>query len=87
MALSSAVAGIAKANGLVWRATESEEGYDDENHIFGSNVVAVARNDAALGALAKAEGWDAVRPDDDKWVWTDDYSNVIGAILKKLKEE
>jgi spermidine synthase len=87
MALSSAVAGIANANGLVWRARDSEEGYDDENHIFGSNVVAVARNDTALGTLAKAEGWDPVRPDDDKWVWTDDYSNVIGAILKKLKEE
>ena len=54
--------------------------------MFSSNVVAVAPNEAALGALSKAKGWDPVPADDDKWVWTDDYSNVIGAILKKLKE-
>ena len=49
MALSSAVAGIAKANGMVWRGNDSDEGYDEDNHLFGSNVVAVARSEAALG--------------------------------------
>lgn len=87
MTLGSAVAGIAKANGMVFRANDSDEGYDEDNHMFGSNVVAVARNEAALGRLAKTKGWDPIEPDPDKWVWTDDYSNVIGAILKKLKEE
>jgi spermidine synthase len=87
MVLSSAVAGIAKANGMVWRGSDSDEGYDEDNHIFGSNVVAVARDEAALGRLAKAKSWETVDPDPDKWVWTDDYSNVIGAILKKLKDE
>ena len=86
MALQSAVAGIAKANGLVWRARAIRRKATTTRTTFSARiVVAVAPNDAALGALAKAEGWDPVRPDDDKWVWTDDYSNVIGAILKKLK--
>ena len=50
MALASAVAGIAKANGLVWRVIDSEEGYDDENHMFSSNVVAVARERSRASA-------------------------------------
>jgi spermidine synthase len=87
MALGSVVAGIAKANGLVSRAADSDDGYDEDNHLFGSNVVAVARSEEALGRLAKSKGWDPVGPDPDKWVWTDDYSNVIGSILKKLREE
>jgi hypothetical protein len=87
MTLGPAVAGIAKANGLIFRANDSDDGYDEDNHIFGSNVVIAARNEAALGRLAKTKGWDAIEPDPDKWVWTDDYSNVIGAILKKLREE
>ncbi len=87
MTLGSAVAGIAKANGLISRANDSDEGYDEENHMFGSNVVAVARSEADLGRLAASKNWQPVTPDPDKWVWTDDYSNVIGAILKKLRDE
>ena len=87
MTLGPAVAGIAKANGLVSRANDSDEGYDEEEHIFGSNVVVVARSEADLGPLAKAKGWQPIDPGPDKWVWTDDYSNVIGAILRKLRSE
>ena len=86
MRLGQAVAGIAEANGLVTRIHDSDKGYDDENHVFGSMVAAVARSDEDLGMLATAEGWELEEPDEDEWVWTDDYSNVIGAILKKLRE-
>ena len=86
MTLAPVVAGVAEANDLVSRAGDSDEGYDDENHIFGSLVVAVARRDEDFGPLAKSEKWVEQEADEDQWVWTDDYSNVIGAILAKLRE-
>ena len=86
MVLAPVVAGVAEANDLVSRASDSDEGYDDANHIFGSLVVAVARRDEDFGPLAKSEKWVEQEADEDQWVWTDDYSNVIGAILAKLRE-
>lgn len=86
MTLAPVVAGVAEANDLVSRAGDSDEGYDDENHIFGSLAVAVARRDEDFGSLAKNEKWVEQEADEDQWVWTDDYSNVIGAILAKLRE-
>jgi spermidine synthase len=86
MTLAPVVAGVAEANNLVSRANDSDEGYDDDNHIFGSLVVAVARSDEDFGPLAKSDRWVEQEADEDEWVWTDDYSNVIGAILQKLRE-
>lgn len=86
MVLAPVVAGVAEANDLVSRASDSDEDYDDANHIFGSLVVAVARRDEDFGPLAKSEKWVEQEADEDQWVWTDDYSNVIGAILAKLRE-
>ncbi len=86
MTLGPVIAGIAEANGLVSRINDSDEGYDEGNHMFGSNVVAVAHRDENFGALATGKGWEPHEADEDEWVWTDDYSNVIGAILRKLKE-
>jgi hypothetical protein len=86
MVLGPVVAGVAEANDLVSRISDSDEGYDDDNHIFGSLVVAVARRDEDFGSLAKNDKWVEQEADEDQWVWTDDYSNVIGAIIEKLRE-
>jgi hypothetical protein len=86
MELASVVVGIAAANGLVARSIDSDEGEDDENHRFSSQVVAVARDDADFGALAEAEDWILEEADPRQWVWTDDYSNIVGAIIRKLRE-
>jgi predicted O-methyltransferase YrrM len=86
MTLAPVVAGIAAANRLVARARDSDDGYDEDNHMFSSLVVAVARSDADFGPLAGSRGWDVQEPAKGEWVWTDDYSNVIGAIMKKLRE-
>jgi spermidine synthase len=86
MTLSPVVAGVAEANDMVSRANDSDEGYDDDNHVFGSLVVAVAHKDEDFGPLAKSEKWVEQEADENEWVWTDDYSNVIGAILDKLRE-
>ena len=50
-------------------------------------MVAVARKDEDFGALAKSEEWKEEEADPDEWVWTDDYSNVLGAMIKQMREE
>jgi len=86
MELGSVVAGIAQANGMVTRVIDSDEGEDEENHKFSSHLAAVARTDADFGALTEAEDWMVVEADPAQWVWTDDYSNIVGAIVRKMRE-
>ena len=66
MTLAPVVAGVAEANDLVSRAGDSDEGYDDENHIFGSLVVAVARRDEDFGSLATDGKWVEQEADEDQ---------------------
>jgi len=87
MSLAPVVAGIAKANGLLALTSQGEEGNDDSEHKFSSTVVAVARSEADFGALAESEEWSEEEPDPADWVWTDDYSNVIGAMIRMMREE
>src|SRR5215510_6323370 len=84
MELVSVVAGIADANGLLARLNPPEE-VDPEAHQYQSAVVAAARKDADFGTLISDGQWIPVRPDPRQWVWTDDYSNVIGAIIRHLR--
>jgi hypothetical protein len=84
MALAPVVAGVAQANGLVAIVGEGRQGNDDEEHKFGSTVVAVARSNNDFGALALSEEWKE-EPDPNDWVWTDDYSNVIGAMIRMMR--
>jgi hypothetical protein len=84
--LVSVVAGIAEANELIARSIDSSAGEDDQFHKFSSTVVAVARADADFGALAQSDDWILEEVDPDQGVWTDDYSNIVGAIIRKLRE-
>ena len=83
--LASVVAGIAAANGMVSRLNESGDvtEYPDD-YIFLETVVAAARSDDDFGPIAQSEYWEKQEPDPDQWVWTDDYCNIIGAILRRL---
>jgi hypothetical protein len=49
-------------------------------------VAAVARRDADFGALAASPFWPRRERDPNQRVWTDDYSNVVGSILRRLQE-
>jgi hypothetical protein len=49
-------------------------------------VAAVARRDADFGELATSQFWPVRKRDPNQRVWTDDYSNVIGSILRNLQE-
>ena len=45
-------------------------------------MVAAARTDKDFGTLVSNGHWIEVKPDPRQWVWTDDYSNVIGAMIR-----
>ena len=49
-------------------------------------VAAVARRDEDFGALAKSVFWPVRERDPSQRVWTDDYSNIAGALLRNLRE-
>jgi hypothetical protein len=48
-----------------------------------ASVAVLARRRTDLGELPDRPGWHEVKPVPDIRIWTDDYSNVLGAILRK----
>jgi hypothetical protein len=84
--LASVVAGIAAANGAVARVNDGSDFTEKvDEYLFVGTVVAVARNDLDFGELAWSNYWPRQTPDPNQWVWTDDYSNIVGAIIRQLK--
>ena len=85
--LASVVAGIAAANGMVARVNEGDDVTEnDAEYIFSGTVVAVARRNEDFGAIGQSEYWELQTPDPKQWVWTDDYSNIVGSLLRKFRE-
>jgi spermidine synthase len=83
--LASVVAGIAAANGMVVRThntVEGDEEVSDEDYKFSGTVTAIVKKPEDFGALNEAKHWKDESVDPSQWVWTDDYSNVLGAILR-----
>jgi hypothetical protein len=83
--LSSVVAGIAAANGLVTRVMYAGA-YDSDRYLFASSVAAVARSDQDFGTLLGSGDWRVEAPDPEQWVWTDDYSNIVGALIRHMRQ-
>jgi len=80
------VAGIANANNALARVSESGDVVEsDREYKFLATVVAVARKDEDFGPLAKSQYWELQKPDPRQWVWTDDYTNVVGALLRQMR--
>ena len=83
--LASVVVGIADANDLKsW--VYSEDTSRDAEYIFSTTVVVSAREEADVGKLASSDQWALTEAEDDQRVWTDDYSNVLGAVWRRLKK-
>jgi hypothetical protein len=83
--LSSVVVGIADANDLKsW--VYSEDTNRDAEYIFSTSVVVSAREEADVGKLASSEQWALTEAKDNQRVWTDDYSNVLGAVWRRLRK-
>lgn len=89
MELASVVAGIAHANGLVTRVNNRAAREDEleSRYVFTSTVAISARADDDFGLLTRSEDWLPREPDPGQRIWTDDYSNVIGAILRQYWPE
>lgn len=83
--LASVVVGIADANDLKSWVYSEDSGRDPE-YIFSTNVVVSAREPADVGFIASSDKWALTEPDDDQRVWTDDYSNVLGAVWRRLRD-
>ena len=85
--LASVVAGIAAANGLLTRVNDSADIDEAANpYKYAGTVAAVARREEDFGLLAQARDWERKPPDPTQWVWTDDYSDIVGAVIRKLNE-
>ena len=83
--LASVVVGIADANGLKsW--VYSEDSNRDNEYIFATSVVVCARAEADVGELASSDEWALTQADKNQRVWTDDYSNVLGAVYRRLRD-
>ncbi|MEA2896322.1 MAG: hypothetical protein QOJ84_1937 [Bradyrhizobium sp.] len=83
--LASVVVGIADANDLKSWVYSEDSGRDNE-YIFSTTVVVSARGEADVGALASSDKWELTEVEDNQRVWTDDYSNVLGAVWRRLRD-
>jgi hypothetical protein len=83
--LESVVVGIADANDLKSWVYSEDSGRDDE-YIFATSVVVSAREEADVGKLASSQQWSETEPTENQRVWTDDYSNVLGAVYRRLRD-
>ena len=85
MELSGVVAASAAANGMV-TAIKTDRGSADQARTLRlpAEVAVVARSSADLEALRLDSTWRPAVP--ARRVWTDDYSNVLAAIIRKLRE-
>ncbi|HXI08204.1 MAG: spermidine synthase [Bradyrhizobium sp.] len=82
--LESVVVGIADANDLKSWVYSEDTGRDAE-YIFSTTVVVSAREEADVGKLASSDKWTLTEAEDHQRVWTDDYSNIIGALYRRLR--
>jgi len=48
--------------------------------------VVCARDEADVGKLASSDVWALTEADENQRVWTDDYSNVLGAVYRRLRD-
>jgi hypothetical protein len=83
--LASVIVGIADANDMKSWVYSEDSGRDDE-YIFATSVVVSAREEADVGKLASSDVWTETEADENQRVWTDDYSNVLGAVWRRLRD-
>src|SRR5262249_6418487 len=85
--LASVVTALAAANGLPARVRDAAHPDEIANpDKYSGTVVAVARSEEDFGELAQTADWERKAPDPAQWVWSDDYSNIVGAVIRKLNE-
>jgi hypothetical protein len=83
--LESVVVGIADENDMKSWVYNEDSGRDSE-YIFATDVVVSAREEADVGKLATSDKWTETDPTEGQRVWTDDYSNILGAVYRRLRD-
>jgi hypothetical protein len=84
MELGKVVAAIAATEGLVtYSKQDNRPDRVPTDYKMNAIVAVLARRAADLGELPGRPGWREIKPDTDIPAWTDDYSNILGAILRK----
>jgi hypothetical protein len=85
LALDEVAVGIAGANGLkTWIYDDSGDAESDDDYVYTSDVAISANTADDLGELAFSKKWKLTEPDPAQRVWSDDYSNIIGAVARKF---
>jgi spermidine synthase len=84
MELASVVAAVGKSEGLAAYFKEDDQANDFvKDYRSNSQVVVLARNVIDFGDLPLRQGWRKLEPTPGVAEWTDDYSDVLRAILRK----
>jgi spermidine synthase len=84
MELASVIAAFAKAEGLAAYDKQDDQASDfTKDYRANAEVVVLARNAADLGELPSWRGWRKLEPTPGVAEWTDDYSDILRAILRK----
>jgi spermidine synthase len=84
MELASVVAAVAAAEGVVAFGKDDDRPVTDPfDYKTAASVAVLARQRSDLGDLPDRPGWRLIAPGASTRIWTDDYSNVLGAILRK----
>jgi predicted O-methyltransferase YrrM len=80
--LAPVVANVARSQGLVSFLREDDRASDFmTTFVSNARVVAMAREAGDIGSVARK--WTPLRPDPASELWTDDYSNILGVMLRK----
>ncbi|MBN8990874.1 MAG: fused MFS/spermidine synthase [Rhizobiales bacterium] len=82
--LSGVVAATAASEGLLARIYDEDEKPNLDPMIKFSTVMALARNNKDLGLL---QDWDVEKPAPGQSPWSDDFSNLLGPLLSKMKKD
>src|SRR5262249_21004332 len=84
MELGSVVAAVGATEGLVAYIKQDDRPQPSQlDFKTNAEVVVLARRPNDLGDLPHRPGWHEIKPRPDVQAWTDDYSNILGAILRK----
>jgi len=83
--LGPVVGNVAASLKLPARRFNDKASDEDSDNAYGrdaSDWIVIARNENALAAIEHDERWQALLPSPGKGIWTDDYSNVLSALVR-----
>jgi hypothetical protein len=83
--LASVVAGIGAADDFHTWLNEFDDDSREDEYAFPSTVTISAALEGNIGGLIRDENWEQIKPGPRDRLWTDDYSNLLGAVLRNLE--